>query len=111
MMVYFRQRLPESVVNDCNQRIVRYSLNVIRPSAGNDHDDDGSHGGGATRLDDQQIGSKTTQPNQGSLLIDVKCVPVDIRHPTDLSLLNEARELSEALIAALHSQVRDTFGH
>ena len=98
-------------MNDCNERIVRHGLNVIRSSAGNDHDDDGSLGGGAIRLDDQQIGSKTTQSNQGSLLIDITCVPADIRHSTDLSLLNEARELSEALIAALHSQGRDTFGH
>jgi hypothetical protein len=30
MMVYFRKRLPESVVNDCNERIVRHGLNVIR---------------------------------------------------------------------------------
>ena len=26
MMVYFRNRLPESVVNDCNERIVRHGL-------------------------------------------------------------------------------------
>ena len=25
MMVYFRKRLPESVVNDCNKRIVRHA--------------------------------------------------------------------------------------
>jgi hypothetical protein len=45
------------------------------------------------------------------LLIDATCVPVDIRHPTDLSLLNEARELTEALIDAMHSQMRDSFSH
>ena len=119
MMVYFRKRLPESVVNDCNERIVRHGLNVIRSSAVNDHDDDGNQGGGDARPADQEIGSKTTQPNQGSLLIDATCVPADIRHPTDLSLLNVdevfsegvARELTEALIDAMHSQVRDTFGH
>jgi hypothetical protein len=112
MMVYFRKRLPESVVNDCNERIVRHGLNVIRSAAAaTDHDDDSSHGGGAARPADQQIGSKTTRPNQGSLLIDATCVPADIRHPTDLSLLNEARESTETLIDAMHSQVRDTFGH
>jgi len=63
------------------------------------------------QTEDQQIGSKTTQPNQGSSLIDAKRVPADIRHPTDLLLLNEARELTEALIDSMHSQVRDTFGH
>ena len=29
MMVNFRKRLPEAVVNDCNERIVRYDLKVI----------------------------------------------------------------------------------
>ncbi|MFN6338605.1 MAG: transposase, partial [Cyanobacteriota bacterium] len=50
MMVYFRKRLPESVVNDCNERVVRHGLNVIRTSASTDHDDDGPpQGGGAPR--------------------------------------------------------------
>jgi len=111
MMVYFRKRLPESVVNDCNERIVRHGLNVIHSAAATDHDDDSSHGGGAARPADQQIGSNTTRPNQGSLLIDATCVPADIRHPTDLSLLNEARELTETLIDAMHAQIRDAFGH
>lgn len=31
MMMYFRKRLPESVVNDCNERIVRYGLSVFKP--------------------------------------------------------------------------------
>lgn len=26
MMVYFRKQLPETVVNDCNERIARYGL-------------------------------------------------------------------------------------
>jgi hypothetical protein len=44
-------------------------------------------------------------------LIDATCAPVDIRHPTDLSLLNEAREVTEILIDAMHPQVRESFGH
>jgi hypothetical protein len=90
---------------------VRHGLNVIHSSAVADHDDDSSHGGGAVCPADQQIGSNTTRPNQGSLLIDTTCVPADIHHPTDLSLLNEARELTETLIDAMHSQARDAFGH
>jgi IS5 family transposase len=110
MMVYFRKRLPESVVNDCNERIVRHGLRVIRSSAADDHDDD-SDGGATASAADQKIGAATTQPNQGPLLIDTTCVPADIRHPTDLSLLNEARELTETLIDAMHLQVRESFGH
>jgi len=111
MMVNFRKWLPESVVKDCNERILRHGLNVIRSSASTDHDDDSSHGGGAARGDDQQIGSDTTRPNQGSLLIDATCVPADICHATDLSMLNEARELTERLIDAMYSQVIDSLGH
>jgi len=64
MMVYFRKRLPESVVNDCNEQIVQHGLNVIRSSAVNDHDDDGSHGGGAARPADQQIGPTQNDPTK-----------------------------------------------
>ena len=59
----------------------------------------------------QQIVSNTTRLNQGSLLIDATCVPADIRNPTDLSLLNAARELTETLIDAMHSKARESFGH
>ena len=112
MMVYFRKRLPESVLNDCNERILRHGISMIRSSAADEHDDDDStYGGGSSSAVEQKTGFKTTRPNQGSLLIDATCVPADIRHPTDLSLLNEGRELTETLIDAMHSQIRAPFGH
>ena len=63
MMVYFRKRLPESVVNGC------------------------INGDGTSRPAAHHIRSDKTRPNQASLLIDATCVPADIRHSTDLSLL------------------------
>ena len=85
---------------------------MIRSAAVDEHDDhDSSDGGGAGSAANQKVESKTPQPNQGSLLIDATCVPADIRHPTDLSLLNEGRELTETLIDAMHSQIRESFGH
>ena len=42
-------------------------------------------------------------PPQGQLLIDATCVPADITYPTDLKLLNDAREKSEAIIDDLHA--------
>jgi len=74
-------------------------------------DDNSGSGGGSTSAADQPKPSSQKQPNQGSLLIDATCAPVDIRHPTDLSLLNEAREVTEILIDAMHPQVRGSFGH
>ena len=111
MMVYFRKRLPEAVVNDCNERIVRYGLKVIRSSDSQGPSDDNGSGGGSTSLAGQPKPSSQEPPNQGSLLIDATCAPVDLRHPTDLSLLNEAREVTEILIDAMHPQIRESFGH
>ena len=40
--------------------------------------------------------------NQGTLLLDATCVPADIHYPTDLWLLNQAREALEEIIDVLH---------
>ncbi|MHC5060786.1 MAG: hypothetical protein ACYTFK_06860 [Planctomycetota bacterium] len=37
-------------------------------------------------------------PGVGEVIVDATCTPADIAYPTDLSLLNEAREKSEAII-------------
>ena len=38
------------------------------------------------------------EENQGTLVLDATCVPVDIRYPQDVSLLNEVREKLETII-------------
>lgn len=43
-----------------------------------------------------------TLPNQGTMLVDATCAPADVAYPTDLNLLNEAREKLEAMIDTLH---------
>jgi IS5 family transposase len=111
MMVYFRKRLPKAIVNDCNERIVRYGLKVIHLSDDKDPSDDNGSGSGSTNPADQSKLPSQKLSNQGSLLIDATYAPVDIRYPTGLSLLNEAREVTEILIDAMHPQVRDSFGH
>ena len=40
--------------------------------------------------------------NKGHLIVDATAVPADIKYPTDLDLLNEARENSEYLIDLLY---------
>lgn len=47
--------------------------------------------------------------HQGQLIVDATCAPADLRYPTDLGLLNEARENSEQLIDVLYGQVRSQF--
>jgi len=40
--------------------------------------------------------------NEGSLLFDATCSPANIAYPTDVNLLNEAREITEEIIDTLH---------
>lgn len=40
--------------------------------------------------------------NKGTLMLDATCAPADIKYPTDLGLLNHAREILEDMIDVLH---------
>ena len=39
-------------------------------------------------------------------MVDASCAPADIRYPTDISLLNEAREKTEDIIDTLHQPLK-----
>lgn len=47
---------------------------------------------------EQEEKSAEELKNDGVLMFDATCAPADIRYPTDISLLNEAREKLEAMI-------------
>ncbi len=42
------------------------------------------------------------EKNRGKLILDATCTPADIKYPTDLGLLNEAREHTEKVIDKLY---------
>lgn len=48
--------------------------------------------------------SEVKEANQGKMLVDATVAEQAIRYPTDLSLLNEAREISEKLIDELYAR-------
>lgn len=79
MFVHFRKRVSKEMLGNINEAVHQKR----KPS---DNDDD-----------DPQPG------NKGKLLIDATCAPADITFPTDLKLLNKAREISEQIIDALHA--------
>jgi hypothetical protein len=47
-------------------------------------------------------------PNKGKMIVDATACPQDIRYPTDLNLLDDARKKSEALIDFLFDAARHT---
>ena len=93
LMVHFRKRFGMDEINAINEKIVEQYKN--------DRDDDPPPTG---RTDAK--GKKKTK-NKGKLIIDATCTPADIRYPTDLSLLNEAREKTEKMIDQLYAQQKE----
>jgi IS5 family transposase len=95
MYVHFRKRFPADVLNRVNEVIVQ---KAVKKSGKDDND---KPAGGSGSIDEPS--------NKGKLLMDATCAPADIAFPTDLKLLNAAREKSEKIIDVLH-QSRDK-GH
>jgi len=88
MFVHFRKRFPVDVLNRVNEVIVQQAVKSTKK------DGDDSPG--------NSIGSNEKPSNKGKLLMDATCVPADITFPTDLKLLNKAREKSEQIVDILH---------
>ena len=81
MFVHFRKRLSLELVGRVNEQVVakRIQESTEEPES--------------KAKDDEQVPPPF---NRGKLILDATCAPADIRYPTDLGLLNEARELSRS---------------
>ena len=83
MMAHFRSRFNEDHHRKINDTIIDF----------------------ATKEENEDDDPKPPSPDKthgGKLLIDATCAPADITYPTDLGLLNEAREKTEAYTDILH---------
>jgi IS5 family transposase len=56
----------------------------------------------STNAEEQQSEEK---PNEGTLIVDMTVAPADIAYPTDIELLNTAREKTEELIDVLYKSL------
>ena len=92
LMVRFRKRFSIEQLNAINEAICEQEKK--------DDDDPPPATSG-----EPEIPSKTPE-NKGKLIMDATCFPADIRYPTDLSLLNEAREKTESYIDTLYQPLR-----
>jgi len=108
MMVHFRKRLNLGELGEINELIHRRYRESKRPK-GRGGKARGSGSGGSIGDTGYSTGDGSgdeENPNQGKLIVDASCTPADIRYPTDLGLLNEAREKSEGIIDRLHKPLR-----
>lgn len=84
LFVEFRKRLGLEQINALNEKILQTKLEMERKKCSEKEDDN----------PDNDI----TISHKGSLIIDATACPQDIAYPTDLNLLNDAREKSEQLM-------------
>jgi hypothetical protein len=95
LMVHFRKRFPQEVMNEINELITKRS---------NKHNDKNDDQNKPTSNQDVSPSDDSTQVNFGDLILDDTCVPADSHYPTDVHLLNHAREALEDILDVLHEQ-------
>ena len=88
MLVHFRQRIGIDLVNQINKKMVKEAEEEILPE-----------------VEERSEGEGENQ-NRGKLLIDATCAPADIKYPTDIGILNEAREKTEKIIDSLYKKTK-----
>ena len=98
MLVHFRKRISFELVLAVNESVVQAGMEPAPPAASPEES--------VSETDDDSDPPKPpSSGHQGQLIVDASCAPADIRYPTDLDLLNQAREHSERLIDELYQQV------
>ena len=88
-LVLFRKRINAQMIAEANE----YML-----SSRNKKDDDDNPKPPTGGMSSGNAASD----NEGTLILDASCAPVNIRYPQDISLLNEAREKLETIIYRFH---------
>ncbi len=98
-LVHFRKRLSAEMLKAINERIALQGLANSAKTLNEEKETPPppptSHEASPPNVQEE------TKPHQGKLLMDATCAPEDIRFPNDLSLLNEAREVTEAIVDGL----------
>ena len=110
MMVHFRKRLNLEIVGRINERIVKPPKESGQKEIEEKQEKKEEQKKKEEKLEEKDVEKeqKETEPaNQGKLLLDATVAPSDIRYPTDIKLLNEAREQTEIVIDALYQQVKE----
>ena len=99
LIVHFRRRLTDDIMMEINERI---ALAAIESEESSEKDDDDPPKGPSSDDSDEGASEEKEASNKGHLIMDATCAPADIHYPTDVRLLNEAREKLEDIIDTLH---------
>ncbi len=91
MLVHFRKRIGVELVNKINEEMVKI---------GQESQDE------KLKKKDLPQANREKSQNKGKLILDATCAPADIKYPTDLGLLNQARIETERIIDTLYKPLQ-----
>lgn len=97
-LYYFRKRITAEVLAWLNDKL--YEARQKAEESDKDDKDPPAPAGGAGP--DASDGKS----NEGTIILDATCAPQDIKYPTDLTLLNDARRLLESYIDKVFRPLR-----
>lgn len=102
LFVDFRKRLGIEQINEINERIMVRPIEKDQDNKGEENSS--SHLSQKPQPENAETSEKIT--HKGKLISDATACPQDIAYPTDLDLLNDAREKSEEFIDMLYEPGR-----
>ena len=102
-MTHFRKRFDADFINDLNERIVQQQEASSKKHSKDEPPDNDNGTPSSGESTQPKARQETKTYHQGKLLLDATCAPSDIAYPTDIGLLNEAREKLEGIIDTLHA--------
>jgi len=111
LFVDIRKRLTLEQINEINEKILGIigKADMDKDESKNDNKEgapvDNSNTAENVTDNINDAGNDTEPAHKGSLLMDATACPQDIAYPTDLNLLNDAREKSEELIDELQANL------
>jgi len=99
LFVEFRKRMDIDYINKMNEKI----LGIKHPQEAEEEQLEEEEAG----IKEEQIGEQKEVKLEGQLILDATACPQDISYPTDLNLLNTAREKLEELIDYLYESSKE----
>jgi hypothetical protein len=105
LFVEIRKRLNQTIVNSISELVVAHQKELeSKRVKKQEEDDDANKPHTIANSIQTQETAKDSYSNTGTLIMDATVSPQNITYPTDLKLLNAAREKSEALIDKLYNK-------
>jgi len=101
LFVDIRKRMDKTVFTGFEQAIIQ-AIEDKKVAVNDDEDDEPPSSNEKAKQEESESQAQESLEHKGKLILDATVAPQQIRFPTDISLLNEAREISEKIIDTLY---------